>query len=56
MSNEEILLVGGGGVSECMRSFWETRGGLMPSRDIGKWIGGIWLEEACFLKSIVFRF
>lgn len=34
VSNEEILPVGGGGGAECTRSFWETRGGLLPSRDI----------------------
>lgn len=56
MSNEEILPVGGGGGAECTRSFWETRGGLLPSRDIVMWIGGLWLEEACFLKGILFSF
>lgn len=46
VSSEEILPVGGGGGAECTRSFWETRGGLLPSRDIEMWIDGLWLEKA----------
>lgn len=26
--------------------FWETRGALLPSRDIVMWMGGLWLGEA----------
>lgn len=46
VSSKEILPVGGGGGAECTRSFWEARGGLLPSWDIVMWIGGLWLEDA----------